>query len=180
MTDITHPANTLISALERVQGLLRSLTTFYETPRENFVVDASFMMHAIRIAETCVDDAQSSLSDMMKHCDLTILPAVIDDAEFADEIDDEPEEPETIPHGFAEDMHDAVDVVQPAVEVVNVSTVKQKEEFAQTYLELLQKLTAAEIFAAEQQALSPGPDQQQLLPLLRSLRHDIQRLHKVA
>lgn len=54
------------------------------------------------------------------------------------------------------------------------------EEFAQSYLELLRKLTAAEIFAVEQQALAPPGTQHQLLPLLRALREDFQKLHSAA
>jgi hypothetical protein len=56
----------------------------------------------------------------------------------------------------------------------------EEEPFAQSYLELLRKLTAAEVFAAEQQALSVPGTSPELLPLLRSLREDLQKIHSAA
>ena len=62
----------------------------------------------------------------------------------------------------------------------DVEKADEQEFVAKTYLELLRKLTAAEIFAAEQQALSMPGTSRELLPLLQSLREDIEKIHKVA
>lgn len=143
----------------------------------------------------------------MQHCDLTLLPAMVDqetdeslekpvlatveaglsdtgsandyNVSTADELPEEylneaPDNPDTATVQIYELHSEALQAATPLKSGPN-------EQFARTYLELLQKLTAAEIFATEQQALSPNQSQQQpLLPLLRSLRQDIQKLHNVA
>jgi hypothetical protein len=63
---------------------------------------------------------------------------------------------------------------------VPTDTPEKQEQFAQSYLELLRKLTAAEVFAAEQQALSAPGAAPELLPLLRGLREEFQKMHNVA
>lgn len=207
MSDSEHPASTLVSAIERLQVLLRSLSMFYDQPRDAFALPPNFMMQSLGVAETCVSQAQDALETIMQHCDLTMLPAKVeqvadvaiakpvaatDELEFV-EVDSqidfisasrtgrqiEDAEPEF-------DVAEAVtaDVYEQEPEIPSAAITPKlahSEQFAQTYLELLQKLTAAEIFATEQQALSPNQSQQQpLLPLLRSLRQDIQKLHNVA
>ena len=210
MSDAIHPANRLIAALERTQGLLSSVGTFYDAPREEFELNAAFMMQSLQLAQTCTEEAQAALSDIMKHCDLTLLPALasVDDEVFepTDEEDIVTSGASSVPMVAEQPTHftdysakmvtamyepATVEIVPEAVMVPTIEAVptsqlplaeidERNEQFAQTYLELLQKLTAAEIFATEQQALSPNQPQQQLLPLLRSLRQDIQKLHNVA
>jgi hypothetical protein len=62
----------------------------------------------------------------------------------------------------------------PPVEAVD------KSEFEARYQDLLKKVTAAEIFAAEQQALSPPGTQHQLMPILKSLKDDLLKIHAAA
>ncbi len=207
MSDSEHPASTLVSAIERLQVLLRSLSMFYDQPRDAFALPPNFMMQSLGVAETCVSQAQDALERIMQHCDLTMLPAKVEqaadvvtpkpDAESDDheltEVDSRNEYDSAsranLPIGYSESELEVaeaaiVDVYEPKHGLTQAAMTPKaghNEQFAQTYLELLQKLTAAEIFATEQQALSPNQSQQQpLLPLLRSLRQDIQKLHNVA
>lgn len=57
MTETEHPAATLVSAIERLQVLLRSLSTFYDQPRDAFALQPNFMMLSLGVAETCADQA---------------------------------------------------------------------------------------------------------------------------
>ena len=201
MSDSEHPAATLVSAIERLQVLLRSLNTFYDQPRDAFALQPNFMMLSLGVAETCAAQAQEALASIMQHCDLTLLPAVVEpptglSSENLGVETDQSQRAlfESLVDDAAETTTDDVDleadeaeptmVFEPRKEMPRAKEVMKSgpsEQFAQTYLELLQKLTAAEIFATEQQALSPIQAQQQpLLPLLRSLRQDIQKLHNVA
>lgn len=54
----------------------------------------------------------------------------------------------------------------------------EPEEFAVSYDGLLRKLTAAEVFAAER-SMTDEEANSPLLPLLKSLRHDLERLRAV-
>ena len=207
MTETEHPATTLVSAIERLQVMLRSLSTFYDQPRDAFALQPNFMMLSLGVAETSADQAQEALAAIMQHCDLTLLPAMVDQ-----ETDESLEKPvlatveaglsdtgsandynvstaDELPEEYSNEAPDNTDTATVQIyelhsEALQAATPLKSgpnEQFARTYLELLQKLTAAEIFATEQQALSPNQSQQQpLLPLLRSLRQDIQKLHNVA
>ena len=204
MTETEHPAATLVSAIDRLQVLLRSLSTFYDQPRDAFALQPNFMMLSLGVAETCAAQAQDALATIMQHCDLTLLPAIEEQAaddsnEKPDLATDETEVDNLNDYDSSNPAPSQIEYSEPECEVAETLTAQvfeQKsvipqtveklvagpsEQFAQTYLELLQKVTAAEIFAPEQQALSPNLLQQQpLLPLLRSLRQDIQKLHNVA
>jgi hypothetical protein len=207
MNETEHPATLLESALERLQVMLRSLGTFYDQPRDAFALQPNFMMLSLGVAETCVAQAQDALASIMQHCDLTLLPALVAheadepqvkpdfakvEAELSDSdnVNDYPHTAaDEFPLKYAMEANEAVAEKTPKLSLPRLETLKvavapksgPSEQFAQTYLELLQKLTAAEIFATEQQALNPNQSlQQPLLPLLRSLRQDIQKLHNVA
>jgi hypothetical protein len=166
-----HPADTLSVALERVSSLLNTMTTLYESNSDSFAVDNSFLIHGLAAAGSLVGDAQAALGELHANCDLTLVDAMIPLRDVADVVVSSDE--------ISEEA--SVEAVLVAEEIAPVSTKPlQPDNFAQSYNELLRKLTAAEVFASEQQALSPPGSEQHLLPLLRSLREDLQRLHRVA
>jgi hypothetical protein len=204
-----HPADALGETLGRINTLLSAVGAMFEPGREAFAVDEAFVMHSLLAAQGLVVSAQSSLGQMHENCDLTLVSAPVaeftgeeeaqdttsdDGAALASEYDAAMAEPEPIPYTPLSSSARFVEQVTASAANKEFSEIladrqssgEQDERrvlqdgLAQNYLELLRKLTAAEIFAAEQQALSPPGTQHQLLPLLRSLREDFQKIHSAA
>jgi hypothetical protein len=180
--ELLHPADTLAIALDRVAGLLGVLTGLYNGSANSFSGGNSFVEHAISTASGLVDDAQAALSDLHYSCDLTMLeqpaqrPSVLQDVVVPEPAEDVPEAEMRF------DRMQAASVVQESAVIVvpPVQESREQVQFAKSYLELLKKLTAAEVFASEQQALSAPGSATELLPLLRGLREEFQKMHNVA
>ncbi len=179
MTDkeLAHPADALATALDRVSALLGVLGDFYNPSSDNFAGGNSFVMYSMATAQTLVADARTALGDLHNNCDLTLLgPATLEDVVATASA--KSAVPVTVPP-----------VVETAVEALNWKAAprvaeaeaqpapSEQEQFAKSYLELLRKLTAAEVFATEQQALAAPGSEPELLPLLRGLREDFQKMH---
>jgi hypothetical protein len=172
-----HPAEVLAKALDRANSLLSVLGQLFDADRESFTGGNTFVAHAISTSAGLVSDARAALDDMHYSCDLTLL----DTPASGDEV---------MEMSFNTTQHEIVTAqAANSVEVPDATPVAtqtaspvplQEEEIAKSYLELLRKLTAAEVFAAEQQALSVPGSSPQLLPLLRSLREDLQKIHTAA
>lgn len=195
--NLVHPADSLAAALDRAVSLLATVVDLYDARAENFVGGVPFIVHALSTTGGLMADARTALNDLHYSCDLTLLDYPESDADLHEEVDapmamplDEPTpEPETRPVAASgETFHMPAPVVEedipapPVAEAVASLTdaPEKQEQFAQSYLELLRKLTAAEVFAAEQQALSAPGSAPELLPLLRGLREEFQRMHSVA
>lgn len=167
-----HPADVLAKALERASGLLGVLSQLYDADREVFSGGNSFVVHALATSSALVGEAKDALSDLHYSCDLTLLNNSADtetviEMSFADRAPMESQ------------LDDFVSVGTVETQTEDLAP-QQEEQVAQTYLELLRKLTAAEVFAAEQQALSVPGSSPQLLPLLQSLREDLEKIHTAA
>jgi hypothetical protein len=173
-----HAAEVLARQIDRVSGLLRTLGDLYAPTTESFAAGNSFVAHGLMAAGSLLEEAHGALEQL----------TVTAEAQFA--------EPPTPPIVYDDTQQDQP-MVFPPIESLELgqhsesatihlvsnepsATVVRDDEFAQSYLELLRKLTAAEVFAAEQQALAPPGTGQNLLPLLRSLREEFQKLHRVA
>jgi hypothetical protein len=181
-----HPADVLAQQLDRVTGLVRIMGDLYSTHNDSFATGSSFIAHGLVAVSTLLSDAQGALDNLHQVCDLRLNTAqsssTAEDSSVEAVATDA--EPMVFPPVETE-WHDAEHAETDAVaQVPNSPSTKvqsvQDDEFAQSYLELLRKLTAAEVFAAEQQALAPPGSGQNLLPLLRSLREEFQKLHRVA
>ncbi len=170
-----HPADTLANALDRANGLLGTLGQLFDPTTDTFSGGNAFIAHAMITASTLIADARIALEDLHYSCDLTLL-------------DMSSENDSVIEMNFQKSDGPPSSSNQPDVSFVEIETqdaevvekADEQEFVAKTYLELLRKLTAAEIFAAEQQALSMPGTSRELLPLLQSLREDIEKIHKVA
>jgi hypothetical protein len=200
-----HPAEALGETLGRIDTLLTAIGSMFDQGRESFAVNETYVMQSMLAAQGLVVAAQSSLGQLHDSCDLTLLSEAGEAAAAGSHTDAteapiaaveeyvDAEDASPIPYTpfssnrfvekvtssaankeFSELLADRQDSPRPPERTV------LQEGFAQNYLELLRKLTAAEIFAAEQQALSPPGTQHQLLPLLRSLREDFQKIHSAA
>ncbi len=183
--DLVHPADALATALDRVSGLLAVLADLYNPRPDHFSGGNEFVMHALSTASSLAVEARGALSDLHSNCDLTLIAPVDSDdvSETANGPDIEPvaesasvEKPLeplkwTIDRGISRaDVEAALPLPAP---------VSEQDQFAKSYLELLRKLTAAEVFASEQQALAAPGSSTDLLPLLRGLREDFQKMHNV-
>ena len=181
-----HPADVLAQQLDRVTGLVRTLGDLYSPDHESFATGSGFIAHGLVAVSTLLADAQGALDNLHEVCDLQIrTSSVMTETHIAsDDTVVAENEPMVFPPTDLDWQREEQSPVQMAVEASESSGLQtqndQGDEFVQSYLELLRKLTAAEVFAAEQQALAPPGSGQNLLPLLRSLREEFQKLHRVA
>jgi hypothetical protein len=200
--NLVHPADALAAALDRAVGLLATLVDLYDTRHEAFAGGNPFVVHALSTTGGLMADARTALNDLHYSCDLTLLDTPEADHAFHEDMEEanpahEPEpvaEPEPEPYVEREVAAQAIPMPAPAprtqeeayaqpraaaVASLEEAPDHRQEQFAQSYLELLRKLTAAEVFAAEQQALSAPGSAPELLPLLRGLREEFQKMHSV-
>ena len=185
-SDLVHPADALATALDRVSGLLAVMADLYNPRSDNFAGGNEFVMHALSTASSLTVDARGALSDLHSNCDLTLMaPADSADVEMNANVPDVGPAPVEVP---VEPMKWTIDrgvtraEAAPAPEPVpqpEPTPISEQDHFAKSYLELLRKLTAAEVFASEQQALAAPGSSTDLLPLLRGLREDFQKMHNV-
>jgi hypothetical protein len=166
-----QPTARVAEALARANGILAMLSQCYDVNRGAFAVTDGFVIQSVAAIETFVGEAQIAFSELHLKAD-----------------DATPGETATVPKTFAietggaarfsmsdpEQVDDA-NLFEPSAEGAP-GTADASELRAQSYEELLRKLTAAEVFAQEQQALSDGSTTSPLLPLLRSLKEDLKKV----
>lgn len=174
MTEELHPADELAIALQRVNSLLATLSSMFDGGRAQFVVPNLYLKSSVDAAATLVEQAQFALDDINAYCDLTLLPARHDERITTEVNEAVAPEQEILLEDVPEAQHD---LDEPDESIAVTANTVADEKIAQSYQELLRKLTAAEIFAVEQQALSPPGTQMPMLPLLRSLREDLRKIH---
>jgi hypothetical protein len=185
--ELAHPADALATALDRVSALLGVLGDFYNPSSDNFAGGNSFVMYSMATAQTLVADARNALGDLHNNCDLTLLSpstleevvATVSAAAVTPAVVPPPVEAPVEPLSWKVEQRATVAEAQPAAVVPAPSPASEQDQFAKSYLELLRKLTAAEVFASEQQALAAPGSTPELLPLLRGLREDFQKMHNV-
>jgi hypothetical protein len=145
-TDATQHA--LQMALARASAIISSLSMAYDMQRERFALSDQFVVQAVAAVENFLDEARGLASGVSAHG-------------FA-------ESPDTVLPSLAK-LSAVTPVEAPAASGAPVPVV------ARSYDELIRKITAAEVFAAEAQGnaiAGNGP----LLPLLRSLREELHRM----
>lgn len=176
--DFVHPADALALALDRAAGLLSVLGDLYNPSHDNFASGNNFVMHGLNTAAGLLSDARAALLDLHEGCDLVMRDSVVEDNSTAQAED--VDSVVSFSRATSEPVWSATqDDVAPQADVQPAATRANSEQdhFAKSYLELLKKLTAAEVFASEQQALAAPGTGTDLLPLLRGLREDFQKMH---
>lgn len=189
------------TALMRASGILSALTACQDQGRGTFAVDGPFVLQAILALEGFVNDARSAYIDMCTTNEALRLrqnpaepavrrapvpppvepadPSVFVTAELPPTQAPLPDlyeirrTAQSLVNSIARDT--VLSASQDAAHGAAVEHMPHTEEFALSYDALLRKLTAAEVFAAEQghaETDRPSP----LLPLLKSLRHDLERI----
>ncbi len=159
-----HPADRLALALSRASGIVASVAHCFSDKSNDFAVTSAFIAHALKTVDTFIGEASSSLTDLNRDFDLST------------------------PKGDAgspalTDIQGAVTTLAPQDEIGayedDASMRFREDGTARTYDELLAKVTAAEVFASSQAEHSVS-QQNDLVPLLNSLKADLLRLRSVA
>jgi hypothetical protein len=180
----SHPVEALAQQLDKVTGLVRTLGDLYSPKQDSFAAGNSFIAHGLVAVSTLLADAQVSLDVIHHSFDFRADSNIVGASEPLREdipMDEAPMVfPPIEPAWGQDEVQSRVVENEDVLEATPQRVIASGDEFAQSYLELLRKLTAAEVFAAEQQALAPPGSGQNFLPLLRSLREEFQKLHKVA
>ncbi len=151
-----HPADRLAVSLSRASGIVASVANCFNDHKADFAVTAAFVAHALKAVDSIILEASDALTDLNLEYDLAVKMA------------QEPEIPAKEVSGFfAEDNHEAVS-----------DDYDSQSDRARTYDELLQKVTTAEIFASN--SVTSDSAENELVPLLNSLKADLLRLRSVA
>ncbi len=159
-----HPADKLALALTRASGIVASVANCFSEHDDNFAVNAVFIAHALRTVDTFILEAGTALNNLNRDYDLSIPRAELEKPVVSEPVVD------VAP--LTEDYEDD-DLANSNVPDIHFT------EQARTYDELLRKVTAAEVFAATQDA-SEAQNKNDLVPLLTSLKEDLLRLRSVA
>jgi hypothetical protein len=147
-----HPVDSLALALARAGGIVASVANCFSERSNDFAISQSFVAHALKTIDGFIIEANAALMALNNDYDLTVL------------------KPPVLP--LVTEIENAVASLEPAGEG------DFGNRIARTYDELLAKVTAAEVFAANQD--SDYEDEGNLVPLLNSLKADLLRLRSVA
>ena len=164
--DVPHPADSLGVALTRATGVLSALTSCHDAQRGGFAVGDQFVLQAIAAIEGFVSDARNAYMDLCDKCDLRMM--VISP--------DVPDHSSGVAPPAASPTPTFGSNVLPPLPADAQITPPKGEHYAPSYEDLLRKLTAAEVFASEQDGRGRSDGSSALLPLLRSLRSDLERI----
>ncbi len=138
--EIEHPADAVGVALVRANSILSAISNCFVDGKAQFAVNEPFVAHAVRAVEGLLGDAGKYLDQLYADVDLRWKADV------------------AVANGFQEPANVAPQV-QADVELP-----------ARTYDELLRKLTAAEVFAADL-----AESESDLLPLLNDIKEVLRR-----
>jgi hypothetical protein len=169
-----HPADEIGRALSQASGILASLSNCYDETQKNFEIAQPFVSEALKAIESILAKANVSLSTLYENYDLT--PSVKIEQAIVEVQPEEPE-PEPVNLGY-------FGRIQAASRFANADENEEDTQFtaedmveqpAQSYEELYEKLTAMSNAAAGSEGES-----RRLLPVLESLRQDIERIRNSA
>jgi hypothetical protein len=159
-----HPADRLALALSRASGIVASVAHCFSDKSEDFAVSSAFIAHALKTVENFITEASTSLTELDLEFDLST--------------------PRSLGQGQSvSGVQDAVSTLVPQDELGtyedDASARFKDDGTARTYDELLAKVTAAEVFATSKSEASSAREND-LIPLLNSLKADLLRLRSVA
>lgn len=171
------------TALMRATGVLSALTACQDQAKGNFALSGPFVLQAIAALEGFVNDARNAFFDLYaageaptaKPARQPVAPAPFTPlAEPADHALFVTHDPSTV-EGVLPDFYEIRRREAAAAPPPPGTDYQNTDDIAHTYDALLRKLTAAEVFAVEQ---GMGEDERSnpLLPLLKSLRSDLERI----
>jgi hypothetical protein len=188
-----HPADEIGKALLQASGILTSLSNCYDKPESNFSIGTPFIAEAIIAVEGILSKANESLTKLYDHYDLGKLEAynaqAHDKAAGDVRVETTSGEPDAdagyLGYFGRQNQGSRLSVKLDAIRDSmpeygqELRPENMTEQPAQSYDELLEKLTAM-TDAAAFQAQNNEQQDQNLLPMLESLRADLMRLRTVA
>jgi hypothetical protein len=181
-SDGEHPADVANLALMRIGGILASLTALFDDRRAQYAVDVPFIAHSVKALSQLSDEATAALHDLYTSCDLTLINSADGDGIDGVQSTLEDEQTETdfslLRRRADEQLRASSHVPLPTVRTAEAGGINDAP--ATSYEELLQKVTAAEVFANAQATQIEGGEASMLLPILNSLKQDILRMKRVA
>lgn len=140
-----HPAEAIATVLVRAGSILTAISTNFVDKRGQFAVNEPFVAQAVRAVEGLLAQATAELTRLYDEVDLR----------WKSEVES--------------------DVLPIKTKFASRAPVDEVQLTARTYDELLRKLTAAEVFAAD---LSESEND--LLPLLHTIKDELKRSRKSA
>ncbi len=201
MNELTETSDleALGSALNRVSGVLLAVGELYSPQDESFSGGNAFAAHAVTTAHGLLVEASQALSSLYaKILEREEYDAQVaaDRAALEEELVHLREQAVTVALAQAEASHvqrtDNVTALED--QSLGWRTLAQTDEtfadaeesastdegFARTYQELLQRVTAVEVFAKEQEMQAAPDVRKRLLPLVEGLREELNKLARVA
>jgi hypothetical protein len=192
----THALATLGASINRASGVLSAAGELYSNSDNLFHGGNAFAAHAITTAHTLLAEANSALAALYDAASSRAEQVAAGEAErlaLVEALDAERaraeslaanhliDEADDIADGdLAETEENAILTWKSAPESPHQSQVAaSQDEFAKSYEELLRKVTAFEVFARHQDSDGSGEDNN-LLPLVESLKEDLIKLSRVA
>lgn len=200
--DHKHPADEIGKALARANGILTLLSSCFDKTNATFETGGNFVYESIVTVEAIVENANRALAQLYQTCDLTVIreavpQPVAQDYAVAEALQFPPAavQNDTLPFVSAT-KHSAPSQPRysaptdsgpylsffgpPETTLRNADRFEQSASMladrpAESYDELLQKLTAM----ADQAAHQP-PAERTLAPVLEGLRADLIKLRSVA
>jgi hypothetical protein len=188
-----HPADEIALALSRAGGILSSLSHCYDVANTDFAVGSAFLAEAIKTTESILMKANESLTRLYENYSLATLQdeqadALVRAANTSFESESEnisalnfvsskrrsnnaKYETQSTETSHLADESD-VELEYSSEEEATASVEMMMQQPAQSYQELLEKLTSMVDAASYKSADDDG----QLLPVLESLRSDVMRL----
>ena len=201
--DHKHPADEIGKALARANGILTLLSSCFDKTNATFETGGNFVYESIVTVETIIENANRALAQLYQTCDLTVIretapPPVTQDYAVAEALQFPPAAAATEMLPFTARVKNQQQgqprFATPAAESGSylsffgpMETMERNTERfeptvsmladrpAESYDELLQKLTAMADQAAHQ-----SPAERTLVPALENLRADLIKLRSVA
>ncbi len=164
----------LAAAINRASGLLNAVGDLYTASSDAFSGGNAFTAHAVATAQGLLADAASAMTDLYEAMDERAATLEADRQVLEEALASA--QAQVAAHlPVDESMHvDQLALAEHAAPVAD-HPADLRESFVESYQELLRKVTAVEVFAADQENRA-----EDVLPLVQSLREQLQELNRVA
>jgi hypothetical protein len=175
-----HPADEIALALSRAGGILTSLHNCYDRQETSFAIGLPFVVESIIAIESILNRANTAVISLYENYDLSPLQRVPEPApiqEVAPPTEDVLEPYFVLQPSVASRLASKLDEIIETLPTPEYAVMNDhlQDSPARTYDELLTKLIAMTDAAADK-----NTHRDNLLPLIESLRADVERMRQVA
>lgn len=183
----------LASAVKRASGLLVAVGDLYASDADAFSGGNAFVAHAVSTTQGLMLDASQALSNLYAAMDERAATIEADRQVLEEALAKAQDDAANAAAGGGVDLGDVDEIhvdqtafadtragAEAATGANAAAELDLRENFVESYNELLRKVTAVEVFANGQQDRDGGETRLPLLPLVQSLREQLQELNRVA